>query len=82
MMLCIALLAPSYATASTNVGNEQKSFYEVTQPLSMMKEKSNVSPIDNSVRGTIIDEKGVPLPGVSVAIKGTSTGVILSLIHI
>ena len=30
MMLCIALLAPSYATASTNVGNEQKSFYEVT----------------------------------------------------
>ena len=76
MMLCIALLAPSYATASTNVGNEQKSFYEVTQPLSMMKETSNVSPIDNSVRGTIIDEKGVPLPGVSVAIKGTSTGVI------
>ena len=74
MMLCIALLAPSYATA--NVGNEQKSFYEVTQPLSMMKETSNVSPIDNSVRGTIIDEKGVPLPGVSVAIKGTSTGVI------
>ena len=32
-MLCIALLAPSYTTASTNVGNEQKSFYEVTQPL-------------------------------------------------
>ena len=75
-MLCIALLAPSYTTASTNVGNEQKSFYEVTQPLSMMKETSNVSPTDNSVRGTIIDEKGVPLPGVSVAIKGTSTGVI------
>ena len=23
MMLCIALLAPSYATASTNVGNER-----------------------------------------------------------
>ena len=56
MMLCIALLAPSYATASTNVGNEQKSFYEVTQPLSMMKERSIVSPFDNSVRGTIIDE--------------------------
>ena len=32
MMLCIALLAPSYATASTNVGNEQKSFYEVSPP--------------------------------------------------
>lgn len=30
---------------------------------------------DISIRGTIVDESGLPLPGVSVLIKGTSSGV-------
>lgn len=38
-----------------------------------------VSQTSKSVRGTIIDEKGVPLPGVSIAVKGTSTGVIADI---
>ncbi|RGS49578.1 hypothetical protein DWX88_21935 [Bacteroides xylanisolvens] len=38
-----------------------------------------VSQTNKSVRGTIIDEKGVPLPGVSIAVKGTSTGVIADI---
>lgn len=62
-MLCIAMLIPGYVTANAKAENPQESFLEAV-------------PTDNSVRGTIIDEQGVPIPGVSVVIKGTSTGVI------
>ena len=62
-MLCIAILIPGYVTANAKAENPQESFLEAV-------------PTDNSVRGTIIDEQGVPIPGVSVVIKGTSTGVI------
>ena len=35
--------------------------------------ENNVS-IDNTIKGTIIDEKGEKLPGVSISIKGTTRG--------
>lgn len=66
-MLCIALLASNFMVANVTVGNEHvKHVHSV---------KTSVA-AETSVRGTIIDEQGVPLPGVSVLIKGTSTGVV------
>ena len=38
-------------------------------------EKTFVAYQQNSISGTVLDENGAPLPGVSVVVKGTTTGV-------
>ena len=41
------------------------------------KLKSSVtSPQEKSISGTVVDEEGMPLPGVSVIVKGTTIGIV------
>jgi len=40
-----------------------------------MRSYAQTQPIDRTITGTVIDDKGLPLPGVSVLLKGTPTGV-------
>lgn len=75
-LLSLALLSSNIALASTVVENEQNAFYEVTQSSAFVTVENLAAPVDHSVRGTITDDKGVALPGVSVSIKGTSVGVV------
>lgn len=45
-----------------------------TNPASADGERVAVMPVDQSVTGTVTDEAGGALPGVSVAVKGTTKG--------
>jgi len=47
----------------------------ITRRASDLMSRSVQQPV-NQVNGTVVDEKGEPLPGVSVAVKGTTTGTI------
>ena len=46
--------------------------YRASTPIQRSNYKYN--PTVNNVTGTVIDDTGLPLPGVNVVIKGTSTG--------
>ncbi|QDK81035.1 TonB-dependent receptor [Spirosoma sp. KCTC 42546] len=52
-------------TTSTNQSS-------VTQPVPV--KEAPVAPADQSVAGTVSDEKDLPLPGVTIAVKGTTRG--------
>lgn len=46
------------------------------------KTKSEIpasTPQEKSVKGTVVDEDGIPLPGVSVVVKGTTVGVVTNI---
>lgn len=47
--------------------------YEVIQSTIVLKERKNV-PTAISARGTVVDEEGLPLPGVMVLVKGSTKG--------
>ncbi|MBC9934243.1 TonB-dependent receptor [Chitinophaga qingshengii] len=56
--------------------------YQITDRIVVVTRKENNPTPDNQVQaarlpvsGTITDDKGLPLPGVSVRVKGTTTGV-------
>jgi hypothetical protein len=36
----------------------------------------HVTPVDKTVKGKVTDEKGQPLVGVNIVVKGTSTGTV------
>ena len=40
------------------------------------QEKPAVQPQKKTIKGKVTDEKGLPLPGVSIIVKGTTTGII------
>lgn len=48
---------------------------EVAKPVSTESNKNEIEQEKKSVTGQVTDKEGVPLPGVSVVIKGTNTGV-------
>jgi len=57
--------------------------YEVRDRQIILKERANVplSPVEQQpkkkeISGTVNDSKGIPLPGVTVVVKGTTTGTI------
>ncbi|MCK9412014.1 MAG: SusC/RagA family TonB-linked outer membrane protein [Prolixibacteraceae bacterium] len=57
--------------------------YEVHDRQIILKEKANVmeplvqqQPKRKEITGTVKDNKGLPLPGVSVVVKGTTTGIV------
>lgn len=39
----------------------------------------SVAPQEKTIKGTVIDEDGVPLPGVSVVVKGTTVGIVTNI---
>ncbi|MDB5262379.1 MAG: TonB-dependent receptor plug, partial [Adhaeribacter sp.] len=49
----------------------------VIKPREEIKEPTNIkAAVDTDIRGKVEDEKGGPLPGVSINVKGTATGTI------
>jgi len=54
-----------------------RQIYITKNPKSAGSRELKVSQDDkNTVRGTILDEKGQPLPGVAISVKGTTRGVL------
>lgn len=49
--------------------------YYVTNNIIVIDKKAHAAVQDQPVKGQITDSKGLPLPGVSVMVKGTTTGV-------
>lgn len=58
-----------------DVSGRQIILNQVPKPTHERTEKSDV-PLDRRIEGTVTDEKGSRLPGVSIMIKGTSQGTI------
>lgn len=48
--------------------------YTIPKPVPVTKNPKNVSTISGNVRGVVLDESGLPLPGASVLVKGTRRG--------
>lgn len=49
--------------------------YSMVEGVVVVKEKTDEPQAKKAVKGTVVDESGEPLPGVTVLIKGTSVGV-------
>jgi|GEM_PF-2069912 hypothetical protein len=59
---------------------DQSAFTEIPSPVNNLRKSSkSTSSLFISIEGTVFDEGGNPLPGVSVLIKGTSFGTITDL---
>lgn len=52
---------------------------EILPPSSIGKEFSTDFRISQTITGQVVDETGVPLPGVSVIVKGTSIGTVTNI---
>ncbi|WP_298475664.1 mucoidy inhibitor MuiA family protein [uncultured Maribacter sp.] len=69
---------PNTNVAKPNLGTKYLNFtngYKTKSSVSSIKKsKYHYNPSVKQVTGTILDEAGMPLPGVSVIIKGTSQG--------
>ncbi|HIB37011.1 carboxypeptidase-like regulatory domain-containing protein [Mesonia sp.] len=73
---------PSYYSYSLSYSFFQNFGYHFTNTTNtnkiylndLIKETEQKEPKEGYVSGTVVDEEGLPLPGVTVLIKGTSTG--------
>jgi len=73
---------PSYYSYSLSYSFFQNFGYHFTNTTNtnkiylkhLIKETEQKKPKEGYVSGTVVDEEGLPLPGVNVLIKGTSTG--------
>lgn len=65
----------AYLKLKTFLNEEQRSKTAIIEtPSAREIEEAVASVIQDNVTGTVIDEVGIPLPGVSVLIKGTTIG--------
>jgi TonB-linked SusC/RagA family outer membrane protein len=46
---------------------------------SVYSQSTNIESQQNSISGTVADKSGLPLPGVSIVVKGTATGTITNI---
>ena len=68
---------PNVNVAKPNLGTKYLNFtnrYQNTNVSSIKKQKYSYNPTVKLVTGTVVDDTGLPLPGASILIKGTSKG--------
>ncbi len=68
---------PSYNVAKPNLGTKYLNFvstYALRNKTATKKKGYAFNPTVKKIAGTVTDESGQPLPGVTIVVKGTTTG--------